>query len=119
RLGDTILLSKAGTIKTIIDETVANPGIVPAFITLIEKNGFYQHILDYAGVYQLPEDKIDERAVATKLMQDGIKDALNFRKDLLLPDAKFWIQSNSEFFKGFKQTMKIDNNPTRKFSFKG
>jgi len=116
RLQDTILLDKAKSIQQLMAD---NPTIVPGFVTALRQTSFGQNITNYEGVVEMPETKIDERAAATTLMVTGVKDAMKFRKDLLLTDAKFFRETEPNFFLGFKQSMKVDDNPSSKLSFKG
>ncbi|MEO5572180.1 MAG: carboxypeptidase-like regulatory domain-containing protein [Bacteroidia bacterium] len=116
-LEDTILLSKAKAMAQILTD---NPTIVdPQFVPAARQTSFLINITKYEDVIQMPETKIDERATHTSLMVDGIKDALKFRKDPFLIDVKLFRESNPDFFLGFKQSMKIDNNPTSKLALKG
>jgi len=117
KLEDTILLSKAKEMKKLIED---NPTIIdPLYVPLARKTLFDQHIVDYEAVVEMPEFMIDQRAVATKNMVDGIAAAMKFRKDTFLDTVKRLRETKPDFFKDFKQSMKVDNNPSRKLSVKG
>jgi len=113
---DSDLLIKAQSIDALI---TANPTIVPAFITLLRRTAFTGKITAYAGVVEMPEDKIDERATAHAAAVEGIRDTVEFRKTELARDVKVFRESNPDFFNSFNQTMKIDGNPTQHFAVNG
>jgi len=113
---DTELLIKAQNIDALI---TANPTIVPAFVTLLRRTAFQGRITAYAGVIEMPEDKIDERATAHAAAVEGIRLAVEFRKTELARDVKVFRESNPDFFNSFNQTMKIDGNPTQHFAVNG
>jgi hypothetical protein len=116
-LQDTILLSTAQAMAGILADnaTIVDPQFVPA----LRQASFLQNIINYDAVVQMPETKIAERATANSLLGDGIKNALKYRKDPWLIDTKHFRESDSDFFLGFKASMKINNNPTSKLSLKG
>lgn len=116
-LADTVLLDKAKAMKKLIED---NPTIIdPLYVPLARKALFDQHILDYEAVVEMPETMIDERAVATQNMIAGITEAVKFRKDIMLDTVKRLRETKPEFFQGFKQSMKIDNNPSGTLSVQG
>jgi hypothetical protein len=117
RLEDTILLAKAKEMLQLIDDnpTIVDPDYVPAARKLL----FTQHIADFETVVQMPETMIDQRAQATQAMLTALNQAIKVRKDTFLDAIKRKRESEPDFFQGFKQTMKIDNNPTHKLSVQG
>jgi hypothetical protein len=116
-LEDTMLHTKALAIKDILD---ANPTITdPLYVPLPRKTAFYLNITNFAAVIQMPEQMIDERAAATAAMQENIRLAMKFRKDTFLTTTKHFRELNPTFFSEWKQTMKIDGNPSTKLSFIG
>jgi hypothetical protein len=67
----------------------------------------------------MPETMIDARATATTAMLDALGQGIKLRKDTFLDAIKRKRETDPDFFNGFKQSMKIDNNPTHKLSVKG
>jgi len=116
KLKDTDLLTKAQNIDKMMTDF---PTIVPTFVTAARRGTFQTNITNYGNVIEMPEDKIDERATATSAMKTGIKDTMAFRKKELVRDAKLFRETNPDFFSGFKQTMKIDQNPVRHLALNG
>jgi hypothetical protein len=113
-LPDTMLLSRALAIKEILDD---NAGIIdPLYVPSSRQASFYQNITNFEAVIQMPRQMIDERAAATKAMYETLNLAMKFRKGIFLDTTKRFRESAADFFSGFKQSMKIDNNPTIKYS---
>jgi hypothetical protein len=114
KLEDTMLHTKALEMKDILDN---NPTIIdPLYVPVARKTSFYLNIVNFEAVIEMPEQMIDERATATKAMKENITLAMQFRKDTFQDTAKRFRESAPEFFTGWKQTMKIDSNPTTKYS---
>jgi hypothetical protein len=117
KLEDTILLAKAKEMKQLIED---NPAVIdPVYIPAARKTLFDQHIVDFEAVVQMPETMIDQRAAATAAMLTGVNNGIKLRKDTFLDAVKRKRESDPDFFNGFKQSMKIDNNPTHKRSVQG
>jgi hypothetical protein len=117
KLEDTILLSKA---KEMLQLIIDNPTIVdPMYVPGPRKLLFTQHITDFEAVVQMPETMIDQRAQATHAMLDALNQGIKVRKDTFLDAVRRKRESDPDFFKGFKQAMKIDGNPTHALSVQG
>jgi len=117
KLADTLLLAKAKDMKKLIED---NAGIIdPDYVPNARKTAFDANILAYEAVIEMPETLIAQRAEATQAMNIAIDDGVKLRKDTFLDAIKRKREDEPDFFKGFKQSMKINSNPTHKLSFIG
>jgi hypothetical protein len=116
-LADSMLLSKAKEMKKLLED---NPAIIaPDYVPVARKALFDQHIIDFEAVVEMPETMIDQRATATKAMVAAIANGVKVRKDTFLDAIKRKRETAPALYNGFKQSMKIDNNPSRKLSVQG
>jgi hypothetical protein len=117
KLSDTLLLAKAKDIKKLIED---NPGVIdPDYVPAARKTAYDANIVAYEDVIEMPETLIAQRAEATQAMNIAIDNGVKLRKDTFLDAIKRKREAEPDFFKGFKQAMKINNNPTHKLSFIG
>lgn len=116
-LEDTILHTKALEMKDILDNNASI--IAPLYVPTARQTSFYLNITNFEAVIEMPEQMIDERAAATSAMKENITLAMKFRKDTFLDTTKHFRELNPTFFSEWKQTMKIDGNPTTKYSLIG
>ena len=116
RMKDTELLTKGKDILKLIND---NAGIEPTYVTVLRKGSYVTNIGNYESVVTIPQTKIEDRAAANTLMNAKLDELIVFRKTTFASTAMNYMETHPLFYEAFKNSIKVDNNPTTKLALKG